>query len=64
MLCEVCNYNKEAMFTSTKNTSVFADKQILFNNLKGIPSVIYKIIPPPEEDRPKRIGFSKTGVKN
>ena len=52
------------IFASTKNASVLADKQSLFNNLKGTPSLIHKIIPPPEEDRSKRIKFSKTGMKN
>ena len=41
-----------------------ADKPLLFNNLKGIPSLVYDIIPPPEEDRSKRIGFSNPGIKN
>ena len=41
-----------------------ANKLLLFNNLNRIHSLIYKIIPPPQEDRYKRIGFLKPGIEN
>ena len=68
MLCENFNCSKEAIFSclfspQLKTLLYWLMSHLFLNNLKGIPSMIYNI-PPPEEDRSKRIGFSKPGVRN
>lgn len=52
------------ILTLTKNASVLADKQLLFNDLKGVSSLLYIVIPSPEENRSKQIGSSEPGIKN
>ena len=61
MLCENFNCSKEAIFSclfspQLKTLLYWLMSHLFLNNLKGIPSMIYDI-PPPEEDRSKRIGF-------